>query len=299
MKKISENFANPGNGLAQGLMNHYTPIDNIIMNVRNIFGSLLGLVVSKGEDGVSLKIQSTTFVNPEVTQEIIFNSTFDGRTFLGDYIKNQGLTDVKIICLGPTCIVYFCPADLAKCCDDKCKNCTKSSCKEMKESKLIECEMTGSIIKEELEEEMEDKTQEEINKILSDSNKIKAADAFAEKLSQIVTLSPELYIKATKDVDGHESIALRYRTEQRRPFGGKAESVVSLMNIYSTGVNAIWVGAFLNRDIYPQDVISTIESILQAIGAQPTDDECVWNISDPNNTDDTDDIDNIDQPSEN
>ena len=279
MRKLSESFANPGNSLAQGLTNHYTPIDNIIMNVRNIFGALLGLVVSKGEDGVSLKIQSSNFTNADTTREILYSSTFDGRTYLANYIMNQGLRDLKIICIGQSCIAYFCPNDLAQ---DGC-----CGCQEMKESMIDECEMEGASIKEELEEELEDKTKEELAEIINDQNKIKAANDFNEKIAQVVTLSPELYIKATKDVDGHESIALRLKTETRRPFGGKTETITSLMNIYSTGTNAVWVGAFLNRAIYPDDVIGTIESILQFIGAEPTDDECVWNIPEGNDDDDT------------
>ena len=79
MRKLSESISGvtSGIGMTQGVMNHYTPIDNIIINTRNIFGALLGLVVSKGEDGISLKIQSSSFTNPEVTRNILYNSTFD------------------------------------------------------------------------------------------------------------------------------------------------------------------------------------------------------------------------------
>lgn len=292
MRKLSENFANPGNGIAQGLMNHYTPIDNIIINVRNIFGALLGLVVSKGEDGVSLKIQSSTFTDPDKTRDILYNSTFDGRTYLAQYIMNQGLQDLKIICLGQSCIAYFCPNDLAG--DDY------GCCSEMQEAKLVECEMYG-VIKEDYEEEIEDKTKEELASIINDNNKVKAANDFAEKIKNVITLSPELYIKATKDIDGHESIALRYKTEQRRPFGGKTDVITSLMNIYSTGANAIWVGAFLNKDIYADEIISTINAILQFIGATETEDECIWNIPDGNDTegDNNDDDDKTPEQQEN
>ena len=117
MRKLSESInvpvtainlaENPGNGLNRGLSNHYTPIDNIISNVRNLFGSLLGLVVRKGEDGTSLKIQSSNFTTPEVTSSILFNSTFDGRTYLHSYIIQQGLTGFNIVNIGNYCIVYY------------------------------------------------------------------------------------------------------------------------------------------------------------------------------------------------
>lgn len=290
MRKLSENFANPGNSLGQGLMNHYTPIDNIIINVRNIFGALLGLVVSKGEDGVSLKIQSSTFVDPEQTRNILYNSTFDGRTYLANYISNQGLNDVKIINVGQSCIAYFCPSDLAQ--SGSCSTC---KCKEMKESQLVECEMSG-IIKEDYEEELEDKTKEELNSIINNQNKVKASNDFAEKLRSVIELPDDLYIKATKDIDGHESIALRYKTEQRRPFGGKTDVITSLMNIYATGTNAIWVGAFLNKDIYTDEIINTVNTILQFVGAQETDDECVWDIPDSNTNDGDDNKSPINEP---
>lgn len=286
MRKLSESFANPGNGIAQGLMNHYTPIDNIIINVRNIFGALLGLVVSKGEDGVSLKIQSSNFTNPETTKDILYNSTFDGRTFLANYIIQQGLPDIKIICIGNYCVAYFCPNDLA----------TPSTgyCKEMKESNMVECEMFG--INEDIsgynEEELEDKTQEEIANIINNTDKIKAAKEFEEKLKSVLELPENMYIKATKDNDGHESIALRYKSDKRRPFGGKVENIVSLMNIYSTGENAVWVDAYLNKDLFSNDILNVIETILGFIGAQQSSDECVWNIGVENKENEDDNKDN-------
>ena len=165
----------------------------------------------------------------------------------------------------------------------------------MKESQLVECEMSG-IIKEDYEEELEDKTKEELNSIINNQNKVKASNDFAEKLRSVIELPDDLYIKATKDIDGHESIALRYKTEQRRPFGGKTDVITSLMNIYATGTNAIWVGAFLNKDIYTDEIINTVNTILQFVGAQETDDECVWDIPDSNVKDDDDEKSPINEP---
>lgn len=284
MRKLSESISGvtSGIGMTQGVMNHYTPIDNIIMNTRNIFGALLGLVVSKGEDGISLKIQSSSFTNPEVTRNILYNSTFDGHTYLYTYIMNQGLRGLKILDLGSTCIAYFFPNDLA---EDPCSNDTCYGCREMKESRIIECELATIeelSVNEDQEVELEDRTKEELAEIINNNNKVKGAADFVNKMANVITLPENMYIKATKDIDGHESISLRYKTVKRRPFGGKMDSVTSLMNIYCTGANAVWVDAFLNKGLYDDDVINVINSILQFIGAEETSDEAVWNIPDGN-----------------
>ena len=284
MRKLSESISGvtSGIGMTQGVMNHYTPIDNIIINTRNIFGALLGLVVSKGEDGISLKIQSSSFTNPEVTRNILYNSTFDGHTYLYTYIINQGLRGLKILDLGSTCIAYFFPNDLA---EDPCSNDACCGCREMKESRIIECELATieeSSVNEDQEVELEDRTKEELAEIINNNNKVKGAADFVNKMANVITLPENMYIKATKDSDGHESISLRYKTVKRRPFGGKMDSVTSLMNIYCTGANAVWVDAFLNKGLYDDDVINVINSILQFIGAEETSDEAVWNIPDGN-----------------
>ena len=284
MRKLSESISGvtSGIGMTQGVMNHYTPIDNIIINTRNIFGALLGLVVSKGEDVISLKIQSSSFTNPEVTRNILYNSTFDGHTYLYTYIINQGLRGLKILDLGSTCIAYFFPNDLA---EDPCSNDACCGCREMKESRIIECELATieeSSVNEDQEVELEDRTKEELAEIINNNNKVKGAADFVNKMANVITLPENMYIKATKDIDGHESISLRYKTVKRRPFGGKMDSVTSLVNIYCTGANAVWVDAFLNKGLYDDDVINVINSILQFIGAEETSDEAVWNIPDGN-----------------
>ena len=56
-EKITESYVtsdiNPGNALSNtGVTNHYTPIGNILLTVKNIFATQMGIVVSIGEDGV-------------------------------------------------------------------------------------------------------------------------------------------------------------------------------------------------------------------------------------------------------
>lgn len=301
MRKISENFGKinvagevskqtvsksvnignsfgltPSSQLTQGVMNHYTPIDNIVINVRNLFGALYGLVVSKGEDGVSLKIKSTNFTTPQATQEMLQTLTFDGFTYLYNYIVNQGLRAMKIVDLGTTCVAYFCPDDLG----NVTVGC--SPCEELKAAGITEGEMFGpkqtDHINEDNEVELEDHTKEELAEIINDTNKVKAANDFANKISSEIVLPTNMYIKATKDAEGNESISLRYKTTKRRPFGGKVDVITSLMNIYKTGPAGVWVDAFLNPDMYDEDTINIINNILAFIGAEKTSDEAVWNI---------------------
>lgn len=315
MRKISENFGRvsvigkvdnslanksvnigksfgltPSQQLTQGVMNHYTPIDNIVINVRNLFGALYGLVVSKAEDGVSLKIKSTNFTTPEATQQMLQSLTFDGFTFLYDYIFDQGLRTMKIVDLGTTCVAYFCPDDLGN------VNVKCSPCVDLKAAGITESEMYGPkesrCVNEDNEVELEDHTKEELAEIINDTNKVKAANDFAAKIGNDVVLPENMYIKATKDAEGHESISLRYKTTRRRPFGGKVDVITSLMNIYKTGPAGIWVDAFLNPDMYDEDTIDIINNILTFIGAEKTSDDAVWNIPEggveetPSNSDD-------------
>ena len=285
MKRISESLAQKSEAhstqsLGQGVMNHYTPIDNIIINVRNFFGSLLGLVVMKGEDGFSLKVTSSSFTTPDVTREILYTSTFDGRTYLANFIHLQGLTKLKIVDIGSQCIAYFCPEDIKAAQDPEkmCKDAACAACKEMKEANIIEAEMS-TMIKEEAEEiELEDKTHEEIVTIISKQNKIEAASELSALIEKKLPLKENIYIKATKDIEGHESIAVRYRYEKRRPFGGKMPVIVSLINIYSAGTNAVWAGCFDEQENYPEEILTVVEQILELLGAQKTSDKCVYDI---------------------
>lgn len=276
MKRLTESFGlEPKQQIVRGVMNHYTPIDNIIINVRNIFGALLGLVCTKGEDGISMKVTSTSFTNPQTTEAVLRNSTFDGVTFLYDYIYRQGLHGFKVIDLGSTCIAYFYPDDVTA--PEVCAGCT-----EMREAKLLECEMHS--VNEDCEVELEDRTKEELAALLNNTNKVKAAADFAEMAAKSVTLPENTYIKATKDADGRESIALRCKLTRRRPFGGTLEQVSSLMNIYGTGNAAVWVDAYLDggKEKLPDGAADCIDSILELIGAEKTEDEAVWNIPDGN-----------------
>lgn len=272
MKKLSTLLETKlGSINAIGVSNHYTPIDNIIINVRNLFGSLLGIMVEKGEDGVSIKLKSSQFNSKQVMENILFR-TLNG-TSLYAYIVSQGLSGMKAICTGHEYVAWFYPTDIMQAGDP-----TMAACPEMEKACCHECEMFNFANLNESEEELEDKSHEELIEIIDNNDKIKAAQQFAEILNKRLQLPNNIYIKATKDSDGNESIALRYRYEKPRPFGKKKEEVVSLMNIYHSGHDAIWIDAFLNKEMWEDDIITLIESILDIIGATETKDPCIWEI---------------------
>ena len=64
--------ANPGNSLNTGVMNHYTPIENILVNVRNIYGSRLSVVASVAEDGFSLKLNKKRIAKNKIIKKPSF-----------------------------------------------------------------------------------------------------------------------------------------------------------------------------------------------------------------------------------
>lgn len=286
MKRLSETLNENlamGNSLNKGVTNHYTPIDNIIINVRNLFGSWLGIVVDKSEDGFGIKLTSNSFSSPEATNHLLYSVSFDGRCSLYDYISLSGLRDIKCLEIGPmNYVVYCCPTDIqaAQSPEEQCKAC---ACKEQLSANVYEAEIVN-VLNEDFdgEEELQDTTYEELEKMLNNRNKIEAAKQLSDYFGKTLTLPDNMYIKATKDADGHESVALRMKYEKRRPFGGKVESTVSLLNIYNAGVNAIWVPAFDTQSEIHWEINDTISGIINGIlslvNAQATDDECMFNI---------------------
>ena len=291
MKKLStllENYdSNPGNSSKLGVMNHLTPIGNIITNIRNFFGCVMGIVVEPGEDGVSLKLHSSRFTNDQEVEKIL-NTPYLGNTTLKSYICQQGLCNIKVINIGQYCIVYCGPTDIksadpvskvaanAKCCP--CDQC-KAAVTEMVQYNIEECELL-SLTESIDDEELEDKTKEQLLKFIKGEDKVKGAEKLAKLLGDDLNLPEDYYFKGVKDTDGNESIALRYKFTKRRPFGKSVELTKSLINIYSTGPNAVWVEAFLFRDNNSVEMNNIINNVLKAIGAEKTEDPCVYEIPD-------------------
>lgn len=271
---------NPGNDVKLGVTNHLTPLNNIITNVRNFFGSVMGVIVEPGEDGVSLKLHSSKFVCPKEISKVI-DQPYLGDASLHSYICQQGLCNMKLINLGSYYVVYFGPNDIrtaenpdkvaadAKCC---------VACSEMLQFNLFECEM-DSLNEAFDDEELEDKTKEQLLKFIQGTDKVKCAQKLSELLADDLNLPEDYYFCGVKDADGNESIALRYKFQKRRPFGKEVTLSKTLINIYNVGENAVWVEAFLTKDKNSDTMNRIVETTLRLIGAQPTDDPCVYVIS--------------------
>jgi hypothetical protein len=270
---------NPGNDVKLGVTNHLTPLNNIITNIRNLFATTLGVVVEPGEDGVSLKLHSSKFACPDEVNKIL-NQPYLGSTSLAQYICQQGLCNQKLLDLGQYYVAYFGPNDIRTAenpdkiaADMKC--CTPCICKEMLQYNIDEAEM-DSINENFDDEELEDKTKEQLLKFIQGTDKVKCAQKLAELLADDLDLPEDYYFKGVKDAEGNESIALRYKFEKRRPFGKTVVLSKSLINIYNVGENAVWVEAFLTKDKNSDTMNRIVETVLKLIGAQPTDDECVY-----------------------
>ena len=125
MKRFSEhikeskinNVVTFGNSLNNGVTNHYTPVQNILTNIKNLFCQLLGVYAEVAEDGFSIKLSSVQFTSEQKTSEILhrpmYNDAFSyGTSSLEGYIMSQGLRKVTLINLGSYYVVYFSPEDI-------------------------------------------------------------------------------------------------------------------------------------------------------------------------------------------
>ena len=280
LTQLREAFdCNPGNDVKLGVTNHLTPLNNIITNIRNLFATTLGVVVEPGEDGVSLKLHSSKFACPDEVNKIL-NQPYLGSTSLAQYICQQGLCNQKLLDLGQYYVAYFGPNDIRTAenpdkiaADMKC--CTPCICKEMLQYNIDEAEM-DSINENFDDEELEDKTKEQLLKFIQGTDKVKCAQKLAELLADDLDLPEDYYFKGVKDAEGNESISLRYKFEKHRPCGKTVVLSKSLINIYNVGENAVWVEAFLTKDKNSDTMNRIVETVLKLIGAKPTDDECVY-----------------------
>lgn len=277
LSQLKESFdGNPGNALINtlGVMNHLTPVNNIITNVRNLFAVRLGVVVDQGEDGISLKLHSSKFINQNAVNRVLDEYVYTNLN-LRMYIQQQGLDFIKMVNLGQYWVVYFLPSDIYS---KQIKNLPECKCTEMTIHNILESEIEKLNEDANGEEELEDKTIDEIMELIDDDDKIKAASKLAEIVAKKMELPKEYYWKAVKDQDGKESVALRYKYEKRRPFGKKIEVVRSIINIYNSGHDAIWVDPYDNKDKMEEDMKTLIENILKLLGAEETKDPCIFDM---------------------
>jgi hypothetical protein len=282
-KSINEN-----NNTPIGVTNHLTPVENIITNVKNLFCAMLGVVAMVGEDGVSIKLHSSQFVNEKAVYDRLYQIMYNSQS-LYSYITQQGLDKCNLVNLGQYYVVYFSPSDMPNATAAKdantsvaCKNMEcPSPCKEMLELNIDEAELSF-VTESEDEEELESIRSKQINEIIVLKDKVKAAKQFAAVVATQMSLPIEYYFTGVKSKDGDESIALRWRYIKRRPHGKSTESVRSLINIFGLGKEAVWVGDFDKDSMFqlPDEVKKLIENILELLGAEKTSDPCIYKIDD-------------------
>jgi len=272
---------NPGNSL--GVTNHYTPVENIVTNIKNLFCAMLGVVVSVAEDGVSIKLHSSQFISEKAVYDRLYQIMYNSQS-LYSYITQQGLGVCKLVNVGQYYVVYFCPADLAIATAADTELCTAqcAPCTEMLELNIEESELSGIYESEDEEDELENIRNKQIGEIISLKDKVKAAKQFASVIAQYISLPSEYYFTGVKSKDGDESIALRWRYIKRRPHNKSTESVRSLINIFGLGNDAVWVSDFDKDSMFqlPDETKKLIENILEIIGAEKTSDPCVYKIDD-------------------
>ena len=298
-----------------GVTNHLTPVENIVTNVRNFFSSQMSMVVSKAEDGFSLKCTSSLWDSEDRVRSEIYTPVWNEKTSLYSYVSMQGLSSVKIIPIGQDYIVYFCPTDIQNTFGSIDPDCSKSiACEQQKIYNMgdVEYNQFGNIKEDawQPEQEIEDTQKKDIRQLLASNDKVKAAKAFAEILGQNMRMPENYYIKAVRDEDGNESVALRYRYEKRKPFGKTATVTKTLVNIYGLGDNGIWVDGADDPNGLPDEMKGVIDDMLGFIGVRRTGDACCFTIaedpstaddlkSNPNNSDNKDDNENEGSDKEN
>lgn len=295
-QKINENAAQPGNQLNNtGVTNHYTPIQNILTNVKNLFCLLLGVVAEVGEDNVSLKLSSSQFISKEKTEELLFRAMYNdvftyGTSSLYGYIISQGLPKVSFINLGGYYVVYFSPDDI-KAAEDPAKMAANALPSVANESMINEFEIGTFIKEDDGEEEMKSATVEKVLELLDGPDKVKAAKQLELLVSKEIQLPREYYFSAIKFKTGEEAIALRWKYSKKMPFGKTdgaegykevtVENTRSLMHIFGKGEQAIWVQDFAEDSLVelPEEVKKLIESILDLLEADTTNNPAIFSLT--------------------
>ena len=271
---------NPGNALSTtGVTNHYTPVQNILTNVKNLYACRMSIAASLAEDGFSIKLNSSKFVSEDEIRRMLYTPLDRTTIPLAQYIISQGLDSVKMIKVGDFYVVYFSPKDIKAAEPGLEAPQAEAPVKEMLYYNIEEAEIT-TITEDEDHEELEDITKKELSKLIDEKDKVKAAKQFMQIVSQQMELPREYYFAGVKDKDGKESIALRWRYTKRRPHKKTAEVTRSLINIYGNSKDGVWVGDFDEKSYFqlPDEVKKLIENILELLGAEKTDDECVYSL---------------------
>ena len=296
LSRIIKEGAQPGNQITKtGVTNHYTPIQNILTNVKNLFCLLLGVVAEVGEDNVSIKLSSSQFISKQKTEEILWRAMYNdvftyGTSSLYGYITSQGLPTVTFINLGGYYVVYFSPNDI-KTAEDPNKMALNTMPEAANESMLDEFEIGTFIKEDDSEEEMKSETVSKVLELLDGPDKVKAAKQLELLVSKEIQLPREYYFSAIKFKSGEEAIALRWKYTKKMPFGKAegdgeykettVENTRSVMHIFGKGEKAIWVQDFDEDSLVqlPEEVKTLIQSILDLLEAGETDNPAVFSLT--------------------
>lgn len=273
MKKLSELYlesfdSNPGNSLdCLGVSNHYTPINNILIAIRNLICCRLGIIAEPGEDEVSIKLHSSRFTDEESINAMLYDK-IDRFTSLDSYIRMQGLTKRTIVDLGSYKVVYYSPEDIKQ----------AENPEVMAQVPDVDIEPTTECLEniKTILEEQQDNDKVDWIEILGNEDKNVAAALFLDKIKNKIDLPENYYIKATKDANDNKCVAIRKKYEFRKPFDEKIEKVKSIINIYSP--DNIWVSGYQDCITLSDTDSRIIEKVLNLINAQKTDDNCIFTL---------------------
>lgn len=278
---------NPGNSMALGVTNHLTPIQNILTNVRNFFATQLGVVASIGEDGVSLKLNSSKFVNKKEIDAVLTNP-IQRNMCLKEYIQAQGLDFIKMIDLGQYWVVYFSPSDVKTAVPGMEAVPATAPVKEQLELRIEEAEIDNCyMVLEDEDEEVKNPNKEEIANILSMKDKVKAAKKLEALVAKETELPREYYFAAVKTQKGKEVLALRWKYTKRSGVKETIELTKSLMHIYDDG-NVFCADLDKNSMFkLPTETNTLINNILDMFDAEKTNDSALFKIKDFEKKDDS------------
>ena len=287
LRKINEHCISddcqPGNALSStGVTNHYTPIENIMLNVKNLFAVHLGVVVAIGEDGVSLKLSSSKFTDKDAINKVLYEYGIYRDQTLASYIIAQGLDTIKIVDLGRDNVVYFVPSDIKTTNMGKPDEPAETAAKACTEQLLMNIEEAELYtINEDDDEEIEDTTLKQLLELIDGKDKVKGAKQLEILVSQQMQLPREYYFAGVKDANGDESIALRWRYTSKRANNMSSTVTYSLINIYNTKEEGIWVAPFAEDSILklPDEVQKLVDNILKdVLHAKQSKNKAVWTV---------------------
>lgn len=285
LSRIIKEGVQPGNQLVKtGVTNHYTPIQNILTNVKNLFCLLLGVVAEVGEDNVSIKLSSSQFTSKQKTEELLWRAMYNdvftyGTSSLYGYITAQGLPVVTFINIGGYYVVYFSPNDI-KTAESPSKMALNAMPEATNESMIDEFEIGTFIKEDDGEEEMQDVTLNKVLELVDSKDKVKAAKQLELLVAKEISLPREYYFAAIKFKTGDEAIALRWKHTKNLPGGKSTEITRSIMHIFGQGDQGIWVQDFAEDSIVelPEEVKKLIESVLDMLQAKETDDPSIFKL---------------------